>query len=918
MTSWGQLAYTSTRGGFGVHAESGLSAEQRDVLVAGAYPGRGSFGQDVPLLADPAQVAGFHRNLSYRRHADLGGCYWHSAPAGADESGRTGNCFVHALLDQATDGDNALGRPIEFWRSPSMLAPYGSAAVKAATLPTLPPEPGQAVTRQQVVDFLTSFEVDRLSTFTRLIEAIATPRRQPLVLGVATPDEGALWVAGLSYLLAPSAARDLSFSVWEAPELLVPDRLPDVEVLCVEESRIPAQLDDLGLLILRPSQLPPAAGSDGDGLASAFAQSASHLFSLTPAEIIKVLVDIDKVCAQVRLRGAHRAWPLAMAMAENLDLWPYLQPHITGVLLQTTPSTIETSRTLWDRTERLIKERSTGRDRDPASMRDDAQKAAPGPLRTMLHQAYVEAAAQQPDWYADPANRRSTGASGQDVRLDGDVESDWYVAARAALASMPTPDAALHITWLCHFLLTEGWSGGFLTENSRTAPPWGETARRRDPQSIYRRQSQPSDEPAEHQDATITGDSVEGDQRDDAFDDLREILGDPRMARRFVAEVGDLSARTKQLLLRPMVVDILRDPEIEHPDQLEDRLSPALVDLLVPRSDLAFEGSDPSLTDPLVGVAFAQRLEGPDGAALASTLAWALGRQDSLDADPSVVKQLLPMLRDSDLHGQEVAKIIERHGSAVDNDLLVRTLAVSSAQDLRELVQRLFPRRAAISSHARNLVTMAHEPIMFLPRHGGSPHQAALAGLGFLNRAAETAVRTGPHRPQKLSSAWACTFDLFVSLSSPDDWLTRRHRLFDREVPVEPSAEFIAHQLGNSDCQDRYRDQLHEQLLFNAWYAAEWPERVSGSRQRRDTPTPFQAGAELILRPMHEDDRTYYLDSLLATIESRVPKLPFPSKAAVRDTVLYRRSAEAWFRRTTRATVLQQVGNRFRIGGKRP
>src|ERR1700761_4988688 len=121
-----QLAYTSFdrpggAGGWQIKQSSAdLSPEETQRLVSGV---RTAFRPVEPLpdYPTPQQLEAFPRRLAYRRWArrDGGGSgYWHTAPAGADSTGRPGNVFAHVLLDRAPDTAPRL-RPIQRWRAPS-------------------------------------------------------------------------------------------------------------------------------------------------------------------------------------------------------------------------------------------------------------------------------------------------------------------------------------------------------------------------------------------------------------------------------------------------------------------------------------------------------------------------------------------------------------------------------------------------------------------------------------------------------------------------------------------------------------------------------------------------------------------------------------------------------------------------------
>ena len=148
-TRYGQLAYTSldkpgSAGGWQIKQVGGaLSAAEAQTLVAGV---RTAFDPVEPLPAypTPEQLERGPRRLAYRRIDARSAGYWHTVPAGSDSTGRPGNVFAHAVLDRTPDAAPR-HRPIQWWRSPQWVCPYGAAAVARAVLPDEAPGPAGVV-----------------------------------------------------------------------------------------------------------------------------------------------------------------------------------------------------------------------------------------------------------------------------------------------------------------------------------------------------------------------------------------------------------------------------------------------------------------------------------------------------------------------------------------------------------------------------------------------------------------------------------------------------------------------------------------------------------------------------------------------------------------------------------------------------
>ena len=90
-----------------------------------------------------AELASRTRRLAFRFDDDDGASvWWHAVEAGDDATGRPGNVFTHSV---AIAGLPDTLRPIDLWRSPSWLMPFGQKEVAEASLrefePTETPPP---------------------------------------------------------------------------------------------------------------------------------------------------------------------------------------------------------------------------------------------------------------------------------------------------------------------------------------------------------------------------------------------------------------------------------------------------------------------------------------------------------------------------------------------------------------------------------------------------------------------------------------------------------------------------------------------------------------------------------------------------------------------------------------------------------
>ncbi len=455
-----QVAYTSSRGGFGVHGTRGdPTPEELGQIVRGADTERTSFGQTLPPYADPGEVARFHRNLVARPSADGTLVAWHSAPAGTDESGRAGNVFVHAVLDRTPDRSGQ--RLIDTWRSPQWCSPYGAPEVRVCELPGQPPSGAGVVSHRAVCAFLTDPDHWRLGLLGRLLDAIAHRDRDagPVVLVVSSPDAAALWVGCVAHLMSPGTAAGLGFGLWETSRTLSADRVEGIDLLCVsaEEAAGIAERHP-ELLVLHEDDDHPVQDWDpsDDSGAATWGPMAVALFSI--ADVPEALLEeCDATAASLGDLGLAPYWPLAMTMARHLKEWDYLAPCIATALRHGTPDTIERRADLLELTVQLV-----SRQLGPTT--EDAWSAAvhvtAGPLARLMCRIYLTRAMRDRAWLLGTDPMRGTSSRGwspsSDPALVATVEEE---TARCAREPDPVLRARL-LVGLADLLLRCGWLDG--------------------------------------------------------------------------------------------------------------------------------------------------------------------------------------------------------------------------------------------------------------------------------------------------------------------------------------------------------------------------------------------------------------------------------------------------------------------------
>ncbi|MFT3660655.1 MAG: hypothetical protein QM809_04475 [Gordonia sp. (in: high G+C Gram-positive bacteria)] len=343
-----QLLYTSfdnrasgNSGGWQVKQTVGeLTPAEQDTLVA-----RVSTTFDLePRLPDfPSreQIDERPARLSYLRTPEGAGAYWHSVDAGKDGSGRPGNVFTHALLERGAAGH----RPIEYWRSPGWLTPYGAADVAAATLTeNTPPPVNPAVGAAAALTFLTG-AFHRLTVFRALIDAILDrllTGGPQVLLATRDHDQAALWIAAVSHLLPPETAARLSWSSHDHPRTAVTSGLDLVAIPAGSSvEKLP------GKFVVVDEDAQPTLGqtggrhtlSGGDRVpATVYSDLLEGVLSDLPLAV-RVHDSLDRIDAEFPGEAVDPAWVLAVAIRNEPDLAEYA-PTVQQVIAEDYPVTV--------------------------------------------------------------------------------------------------------------------------------------------------------------------------------------------------------------------------------------------------------------------------------------------------------------------------------------------------------------------------------------------------------------------------------------------------------------------------------------------------------------------------------------------------------------------------------------------------
>jgi hypothetical protein len=401
---YGQLAYTSfdtpgSTGGWQIKQISGsLSGTEAQSLVAGV---RTAFDPVDPLppYPTPEQLERAPRRLAYRRIDAHSAGYWHTVPAGSDSTERPGNVFAHVLLDRNPEA-TPRHRPIQLWRSPRWVCPYGAAAVARAVLPDEPPGPAAAVTKDSVVAFALDTSTWRLATLFGLLDAVvaALDGGAPVVLGVESVDAAAQWIGLVSFLMSPGTAARLNFSTFDrAGQVRLQSTLHLTAVPVVDLAEVPAGvvvIDETAILSLGELGGEPHRTATGQPVVVTPWSAMAQVVLLEPRSARAVLDDIDRLSGQVEDSALPPAWPMAMAVAASAE---YADAHAEAhtVIAECTPRGVANASAVGATISGVL---NTLVGRSTADSWHAVQHAPPGPASEHADLTYVHRAMTDDTW----------------------------------------------------------------------------------------------------------------------------------------------------------------------------------------------------------------------------------------------------------------------------------------------------------------------------------------------------------------------------------------------------------------------------------------------------------------------------------------------------------------------------------------
>lgn len=345
---WAQLTYTSfdrndgRGGGWQVKDVIGTLLDEDQRILCGRIATQLEPGVEMPKFPTPLEIAELPHQMVHAPVRLQDGEYWttwHTAPAGFDASGRPGNVFAHVLVDRDPDPTDGI-RPIERWRSPDWLIPFGPEAVLASRLE--PGAPGRGYTdRHTVASWLFAPRQWRTNTLAGILDALSAHRDggKPVVLGAEDVDEAANWIAAVSLCTSVGAASTIAFSTLERASGLRHAVGYGVEIICVPRVDLPTLRHEESVVVIDTAEhldVGDLGGvhrtTRGDEIAvTSWSAMILELFS-DPETMVKRVADLDDAAASVGDSGIHPAWPAALVVSrdEQSDLRQEAMEIVTG------------------------------------------------------------------------------------------------------------------------------------------------------------------------------------------------------------------------------------------------------------------------------------------------------------------------------------------------------------------------------------------------------------------------------------------------------------------------------------------------------------------------------------------------------------------------------------------------------------
>jgi hypothetical protein len=467
---WAQFSYASFDTGSGgggwqvKESTGGLTGGERESLLPGVVTSFDSH-MALPRFPTASDVATAPRRFSYIRTASGPGIYWHAVQAGSDSTGRPGNVFSHVTIDRCPGVPEPELRPIEMWRSPDLLAPFGSDEVVAASFGSEQfPRFGVLVGSDSNQSFLFDSPTWRVGVLCVLLdsiaEALAGGRR--VVLVTDTVDSAAGWIDAVSRLTSPEVTRRLSFSLYERAGSLESAWAKGVLIAAVPS----ADIHDLGsadVIVIAESETPVLGSLGGPDHCTAAGSkvvvtewSEMAQIALIDPEIARDSMQrVDAISRRVGDSGLAVDWPLAMAVAEaGKDLEDAL-PAARRVILRSSPTGIRDDPALFRIATEVTGAEAGVTAADAWVALEQVQPERSPITYELMRSTYLQRALQDSDWVTQPGSVPMPAGGGISAEPALGAVAD-SVLRRALDLDRNLPDDAVFQLRLVNLMLASG------------------------------------------------------------------------------------------------------------------------------------------------------------------------------------------------------------------------------------------------------------------------------------------------------------------------------------------------------------------------------------------------------------------------------------------------------------------------------
>ncbi|MGX1162061.1 hypothetical protein FBY31_3881 [Arthrobacter sp. SLBN-100] len=411
---WGQLTYASFdpdngAGGWQVTSTAGgLSDGEIEALRQRIVT---RFDSDIQLGAFPnaVELQAMPRRLTYINDGQGCGAYWHSTMAGRDSTGRPGNVFSHVLLDRSTAQLTPAIRPIEIWRSPGLLCPFGPEQVREAVLSDdTSPTFGAGLGREDVLDFLFDQSEWRVGLLSALLDAVSAAMNggPGVVLVTDSAENAALWIAAVSRLAPADWVRRMNFSVYERAAGLdtVFDR--GVHLVGVPRADAGALRQQSVFTVLDEHEVPDLGevGGRQHRTQSGSLITPTHWSALAQAALVDratfsaATSMMDDVADRVGDTGPEPSWALAMVALRLPDIFGDYDAEAAAVVARHSPDSLGGDEELMQLARNTMQRGNGGSAGETWAELD--QDSASRLMRQVLMQAYLQRSLEDDEWLA--------------------------------------------------------------------------------------------------------------------------------------------------------------------------------------------------------------------------------------------------------------------------------------------------------------------------------------------------------------------------------------------------------------------------------------------------------------------------------------------------------------------------------------